>query len=139
MPAKKNRPSLASNLPPPQSPQPLPASLCMPARRSSPVDPAKDDIDLVHDFFTWKIASVTNDKVKDRCARAFRVAQDGLWSIEDLKGISVRGQSRLVRGGELWKYAVDKGIPDGLYREQKYRSQEDAAAGLQALQYNCVV
>ena len=72
----------------------------MPARRSSPVDPAKDDIDLVHDFFTWKIASVTNDKVKDRCARAFRVAQDGLWSIEDLKGIS-------VRGGELWKYAVD--------------------------------
>ncbi|KAN0075053.1 hypothetical protein V8E54_007664 [Elaphomyces granulatus] len=105
----------------------------MPARRSSPVDPAKDDIDLVHDFFTWKIASVTNDKVKDRCARAIRVAQDGLWSIEDLKGIS-------VRGGELWKYAVDKDIPDGLYREQKYRSQEeDAAAGLQALQYNCVV
>jgi len=79
----------------------------MPARRSSPVDPraAKGDIDLVHDFFTWKIASVTNDKVKDRWAQVFRVAQDELWSIKDLKGIS-------VRGGELWKYAVDKGGGD---------------------------
>jgi hypothetical protein len=67
------------------------------ARHSSP---EKDDIDHVHHFFTWKIASVTNDKVKDRWAQAFRIAQDGLWSIEDLKGIS-------VRGGELWKYAVD--------------------------------
>ena len=119
----------------------------MPARPSSPVDPARDDIDLVNDFFTWKIASITNDKVKDRWAQAFRVAQDELWSIEDLKGIS-------ACGGALWKYAVDKGIPDGLavtlatalkqfkqlYREQKYRSQEeDAAAGLQALQYNRVV
>jgi hypothetical protein len=64
----------------------------MPARHSSPVDPVKDDIDHVHDFFTWKIASVMNDKVKDRWAQAFRVAQDGLWSIEDLK-ISVRGES----------------------------------------------
>jgi hypothetical protein len=33
--------------------------------------------------------------------------KDELWGIEDLKGIS-------VRVGELWKYAVDKGIPDGL-------------------------
>ena len=27
--------------------------------------------------------------MKDRWAQAFRIAQDGLWSIEDLKGISV--------------------------------------------------
>ncbi|KAN0076213.1 hypothetical protein V8E54_006355 [Elaphomyces granulatus] len=82
----------------------------MPARRSSPVDPAKDDIDLVHDFFTWKIASVTNDKVKDRFGHkpfGLPKMKDELWGIEDLKGIS-------VRVGELWKYAVDKGIPDGL-------------------------
>lgn len=51
-----------------------------------------------------------------------------------------------MRGGNLWKYAVDRGIHDGLtvtmatalrqlrqlYREQK----EDAVVDLQALQYN---
>jgi len=80
--------------------------------------------------------------------QVFRIVQDDLWNIEDLKGISVRGGDF-----KLWKYTVEKGIPDGLavtlatalkqvikqlYREQNDRRrsrEEDAVACLQALQY----
>jgi len=59
----------------------------------------KEDFDIIHDFFTWKIAFIMSDKAKDRWVHAFRAAQDELWSIEDLKGISVREE-------DLWKYAM---------------------------------
>ncbi|KAN0072268.1 hypothetical protein V8E54_009997 [Elaphomyces granulatus] len=61
MPAKKKQPSKHLSR----------RTSLLPSRRSH----CLDDIDHVHDFFTWKIASVMNDKVKDRWAQAFRVAK----------------------------------------------------------------
>jgi hypothetical protein len=76
-------------------------------KNSSPIDPGHDDYDLVQRFFEWRLDNITNPAVKSMWTKALEVVQSEAWTIEDLKDMS-------VRGGELWKFATLKGIPDGI-------------------------
>jgi hypothetical protein len=64
---------------------------------------------LIATFFTWKIMSLTDEDLKERWTSTHAIAKEECWSLDDLKEIS-------VRGGELWRYATSKGVPDGIAR-----------------------
>jgi hypothetical protein len=74
---------------------------------SSPIDDSVEESVIIEAFFRWKASSLPNQRAREKWLGALQVVEHEMWTIDDLKKMS-------VRFGEMWRVAIDKGIPDGI-------------------------
>lgn len=74
---------------------------------SSPIDASADETELVEAFFEWKLSTIQNEHARTKWLEVFKIVQEEMWSLEQMKEMS-------VSGGERRLYALQKGIPEGI-------------------------
>ena len=80
--------------------------------RSSPIGRSSEEDDIIEAFWQWKKESTTKPSRKLQIGQASAIIDDEMWGLDDMKAMA-------DTSSEVYKRAIDAGLPDGLIRGLK--------------------
>ncbi|KAL4860807.1 hypothetical protein BDV12DRAFT_181089, partial [Aspergillus spectabilis] len=110
-------PSNDPRTPTPRGSEAAPPVYTRPTRRSSPIDAAEEDAEILTSFFIWKLQNTRNVQRYAKWERARDIILQNDWSIHDLQAMEDGLSATYHR-------AIQAGISDGFARGFRNESRE---------------